>query len=60
MKNRVLSEFWHAVKQGPRLYFAPIVGAIKEMRKVGDEIYAENRARWEAQAAEDEKAKNNN
>lgn len=27
--RRFFAEFWSAVRQGPRLYFAPLIGAIK-------------------------------
>ena len=33
--NGLLYEFWSAARQGPRMYFAPLVGAIRAVR---DEI----------------------
>ncbi len=32
MKNTFIAEFLRSAKQAPRLYFAPLVGAIKEVR----------------------------
>lgn len=31
----LMNEFWTAARQGPRLYFAPLVGAVRAVR---DEI----------------------
>jgi hypothetical protein len=30
--NAFMREFWKAAAQGPRLYFAPVVGAIRQTR----------------------------
>lgn len=37
-------EFVIAAKQGPRLYFAPLVGAIKAVREEAQRIYQINSA----------------
>lgn len=30
--RRFVQEFWLAVKEGPRLYFAPLIGVIRGVR----------------------------
>lgn len=46
----VWHQFWfevvHAARQAPRMYFAPLRGAIRETRAVLHQIEMENRARW--------------
>ena len=37
-------EFVIAAKQGPRLYFAPLVGAIKAVREEAQRIYQINKS----------------
>lgn len=32
MKNTFISEFVKSAKEAPRIYFAPVVGAIREVR----------------------------
>ena len=32
--RRFFTEFWLAARQGPRLYFSPLIGAIKEIKDV--------------------------
>lgn len=32
--RRFFTEFWLAARQGPRLYFAPLIGAIKGVKDV--------------------------
>lgn len=38
--SRFVQEFWLAAKEGPRLYFAPLIGA---MRGVRDEVLGRTR-----------------
>lgn len=45
MTNTFVSEFLYAARQGPRLFFAPLVGAINEVRSEMRRIEDEN-ARW--------------
>jgi hypothetical protein len=49
--QQVFEEFIYAARQAPRMYFAPLVGAIREVRRVNQEIEKENRARAEHQRA---------
>lgn len=32
MRNQLLNEFWKAARQSPRIYFAPLSGAIQAIR----------------------------
>lgn len=32
MKTTFAAEFWRAAKEAPRVYFAPVIGAIREVR----------------------------
>jgi len=43
--NRVWEEVVFALRQVPQLALAPFVGALREMRRVSDEVGTANRAR---------------
>ncbi len=43
----LMYEFWSAARQGPRMYFAPLVGAIRAVR---DEIVAPGTTRTSTKA----------
>jgi hypothetical protein len=43
--NRVWDEVVFAARQVPQLALAPFVGALREMRRVSDEVGRANRAR---------------
>ena len=32
MRNQLVNEFWKAARQSPRIYFAPLNGAIQAIR----------------------------
>ncbi len=40
--HELMNEFWSAARQGPKLYFAPLVGAVRAVR---DELCAESAGR---------------
>ena len=52
MKTSFAEEFAYAAKQGPRLFFAPLVGAIHAIRSEMRRIERENAARQAMQKAE--------
>ncbi|MEJ8838154.1 hypothetical protein [Ramlibacter sp. AN1133] len=45
--NQVWEEVVFALRQVPQLALAPFVGALREMRRVSDEVGRANRARHE-------------
>ena len=47
--NRVWEEVVYAARQAPRMYFAPLVGAVREVKRVSREIQQANRERAERQ-----------
>ena len=46
--RQVIDEFIFAAKQTPRLFFAPFIGAWKEVRRVSHEMEALSRRRSQA------------
>lgn len=37
MLKEFFEEFWKAARQAPRMYFAPLIGAVTAIRQVLDE-----------------------